>query len=172
MAALTPDQLMEEYCYKPSSTIPGNCATDDRYRIDVTPEELQFGDWATTKISTPLQFTITNSGYDDVKISKYDLVGAFLLAEPIPTTIKAGTVYVGNLYFAPTVVGDFIGILSIEAELAAGDHAIKLFGKGWNYADRDIQGIVDEGSITLNDFPYWEDLLDVIVNTDLPESLA
>ncbi|QEP29881.1 hypothetical protein HYP99_gp083 [Sinorhizobium phage ort11] len=171
MNAQTPDELMADYCYTSSSET--QTTSDTPYEIDLAPQEqYDFGDWATTKFSSYLEFTITNSGYADVTISRVDLAGEFMLLEPIPNKIAAGAVYTGKLYFAPETVGSKTGMLSVEAENALGDKVIKLLGTAWDFLDLDIKGIVNEAGITLNDFPLWEAQLDVIVNTDLPVALV
>lgn len=171
MAALTPDQLMEEYCYKPSSATSGT--SSQQFLLELTPQEtLDFGNWATTTISEPKEFQLKNLGYDDVVISRFELVGDFQFLDQFPITVKAGETYTGRLYFAPTGVGSRVGLFAVDAELASGDRSLRLTGTGWAITDPDIQGIVNEPGLTLDTFPYWDDQLDIIVNTDLPESLG
>lgn len=171
MAAQTPEELMAEYCYKDSATLDPN--SGDRFKIEIAPQEtLSFGNWATTKISTPVAFTITNTGYDDVTITRLEVAGDFQFLDDVPTQILAGETYEGRLYFAPTETGTLTGLLAIDAENAIGDHSLSLTGIGWDFLDPDIKGIVNEPGLTLDTFPYWDDQLDVIVNTDLPVSLV
>jgi hypothetical protein len=165
----SPDELMEEFCYKPSSELSSNSGT--AYKLDISPETIEFGSWATTKISNHQEFTITNSGYGDVKITKVDLYGDFLLVDPIPEIIEAGESYTGKLYFAPTTVGSLKGILSIDAEVSIGEKSINLFGTSYSILDPDIAGIANEPGLTIDTFPYWDDQLDIIVNTELPISV-
>lgn len=170
-APKTPDELMAEYCFKPSSDVNSNSGV--QFQLELLPqEELDFGNWATSEISAYKEFTLTNSGYADVTITRYDLVGQFLFLDTFPTKVAVGETYTGRLYFAPTSIGSLSGILSVEAENAIGDHSLKLTGTGWDYLDPDIKGIVNEPGLTLDTFPYWDDQLDVIVNTDLPVSLV
>ncbi|QWY83537.1 hypothetical protein [Rhizobium phage RHph_X2_28B] len=171
MTAKTPDELMADYCYTPSSTIDSTSGV--QFQIELTPqEEMEFGNWATTKTSTYKEFTVTNTGYDDVVITRFEVAGDFLFLDEFPSKIEAGASYTGRLHFSPTVVGTRKGLVSIDAENAIGDKSLSLSGVGWDFTDLDIKGIVNEAGITLDDFPYWEDQLDMLVNTDLPIALV
>lgn len=168
--AQTPDELMADYCYKPSSVEKGTGQV--QFKLELTPQESQdFGNWATTTISTPKEFQLKNLGYDDVVIDSFELVGDFLFLDPLPIKIAAGETYTGRLYFAPVETGPRIGLFAVDADLASGDRSLRLTGIGWPITDPDIQGIVNEPGLTLDNFPYWDDQLDIIINTDLPDDL-
>ena len=99
---------------------------------DTTPSSLDFTDFGTTKLGTPIDrsFTIRNDGTADLNLGLFDLPVGFSLLNTSPTTIAPGAAVGVNIRFNPGNAGSFGGPARIESndQFEGGEYDFVLAG--------------------------------------------
>lgn len=103
---------------------------DTGARLTATPLNLQFGN-VVVGTSTTLALKISNSGDADLSISSVTSVGArFSVFPPTSFTIAPGVFRIVNIGFAPTLVGDSSGTVTVTSGNTGQQAIVTVSGKG------------------------------------------
>ncbi|GAA4049221.1 hypothetical protein GCM10022409_39720 [Hymenobacter glaciei] len=90
-----------------------------------------FGNQTLNTTSTPVSFTLTNSGSDALTISGITTTGDYAVTGTAPTTVPAGGTATVNVTFTPTATGTRNGTLVITSNAANGaTYTVNLTGNG------------------------------------------
>jgi hypothetical protein len=86
------------------------------FLVDISPRVLDYGTRVLGSV-TPLEFTITNTGFQTLVVKSISLNGvAFTFPTVLPTEIKADRDFKIEIVFAPQIEGNFTGYFDIEFE--------------------------------------------------------
>ncbi len=90
-----------------------------------------FGNQAVNTTSSPVTFTLTNSGPDPLTITGITTTGNYSVSGTAPTTVPAGGTATVNLTFTPTGTGTRSGTLVIASNATGGaTYTVNLTGNG------------------------------------------
>lgn len=132
----------------------------ERYVLEIYQDEVIFGNTLVNHVSPAEAILLSNAGYDDVPISKIEVVGDFIFNGPSITKILIGETVGLNVAFKPLIEGERTGGLYVTAPDSVGTKFISFSGSGVLMGDGLMQypllkaGNVTSGQVAISNGVY------------------